>query len=180
MNSIKKNPTTFNVESNIRKELTWVTPNIRSFSLKLTGNKSDANDLFQETVLRIICNAEKFKNNTNFKAWAMTIMRNLFINDYRRKRIQATNFDSTSNNFYLNSGYYSIENKGETKMAYKELLKMVSGLPEIFQRPFWMSYTGYKYQEISEELNTPVGTIKSRIFFARRKLQTMYQQKEIS
>lgn len=155
--------------------LTTVSQSLRAFSLKLTGNESDANDLYQDTALRIIANAEKFQPNTNFKAWAVTIMRNIFINNYRKKIRRGTILDQTPNNYYLNSGDRTIENDGEMRMAYKELLRMVSALPEEFKRPFWMAYKGFKYDEIAQELDAPLGTIKSRIFFARRKLQKMYQ-----
>ncbi|TAK35628.1 MAG: RNA polymerase sigma factor, partial [Saprospiraceae bacterium] len=96
-------------------------------------------------------------------------------NNYRKKMRRGTILDQTPNNYYLNSGDRVIENDGETQMAYKQLLRMVSALPEEFKRPFWMAYKGYKYDEIAEQLNAPLGTIKSRIFFARRKLQKMYE-----
>ena len=162
------------MENNIRIRLKEIEHFLLAFSLKLTRNEFDKNDLYQDTILRIIVNAEKFAPGTNFKAWASTIMRNIFINNYRKKKRQPTNFDFTVNDSYLNSGRNAIENNGETKMAYKELLQMVSRLPEVFKRPFWMLYQGYKYQEIAEEMNAPVGTIKSRIFFARKKLKEIY------
>jgi len=163
------------MEENIRFQLNNVSHSLRAFSLKLTGNETDANDLYQDTALRIIANADKFQVDTNFKAWAVTIMRNIFINNYRKKMRRGTILDQTPNNYYLNSGDRSIENDGEMQMAYKELLRMVSVLPEEFKRPFWMAYKGYKYDEIAEQLDAPLGTIKSRIFFARRKLQKMYE-----
>lgn len=159
----------------IHNQLDQVSPSLRAFSLKLTGNETDAYDLYQDTALRIISNADKYQQGTNFKAWAVTIMRNIFINNYRKKVRRGTILDQTPNNYYLNSGGQAIENDGETRMAYKELLRMVSALPEDFKRPFWMAYKGYKYDEIAEELDAPLGTIKSRIFFARRKLQKMYE-----
>jgi RNA polymerase sigma-70 factor (ECF subfamily) len=160
----------------IHFQLDKVSPSLRAFSLKLTGNESDANDLYQDTALRIISNADKYQPDTNFKAWAVTIMRNIFINNYRKKIRRGTILDQTPNNYYLNSGDRGIENDGEMRMAYKELLRMVSTLPEEFKRPFWMAYKGYKYDEIAEQLDAPLGTIKSRIFFARRKLQKMYEE----
>ncbi|MFQ5446498.1 MAG: RNA polymerase sigma factor [Saprospiraceae bacterium] len=163
------------MESNIHNLLDNVSPSLRAFSLKLAGNEVDANDLYQDTAYRIISNAEKYQLDTNFKAWAVTIMRNIFINNYRKKIRRSTILDQTPNNYYLNSGDRTIENDGETRMAYKELLRMVSALPEEFKRPFWMAYKGYKYDEIAEQLDAPLGTIKSRIFFARRKLQKMYE-----
>ena len=160
---------------NIYELIESVSNSLRAFSLKLTGNEQDANDLYQDTSLRIISNADKFRPGTNFKAWAVTIMRNIFINNYRKKMRRGTILDQTPNNYYLNSGDKDIINDGEGNAAYKELLKMVSDLPEEFKRPFWMAYKGYKYDEIAEQLNAPLGTIKSRIFFARKKLKKAYE-----
>lgn len=162
-------------KNKIYSQLEEIKNSLWAFSLKLTGDETDARDLYQDTALRIISNADKYQTGTNFKAWAVTIMRNIFINNYRKKVRRGTILDQTPNNYYINSGGQTIENDGETRMAYKELLKMVSALPEDFKRPFWMAYKGYKYDEIAEELDAPLGTIKSRIFFARRKLQKMYE-----
>lgn len=160
----------------IYKLLEEVEPTLRAFALKLTGNEQDANDLYQDTAYRIMSNAEKFKPNTNFKAWAVTIMRNIFINNYRKKVRRGVILDQTPNNYYINSGDRTVENDAEMNISYRDLLKLVSKLPEDFKRPFWMAYKGYKYDEIAEELNAPLGTIKSRIFFARRKLRKMYEE----
>jgi RNA polymerase sigma-70 factor (ECF subfamily) len=159
----------------IYEQLESISGSLRAFSLKLTGNVADADDLYQDTALRIMSNADKYQEGTNFKAWAVTIMRNIFINNYRKKVRRGTILDQTPNNYYINSGDVSVNNDGETNAAYKELLKMVSSLPDEFKRPFWMAYKGYKYDEIAEKLDAPLGTIKSRIFFARRKLRKMYE-----
>ena len=82
--------------------------------------------------------------------------------------------DQTPNNYYLNSGGNAVGNDGEGDMNYNELMKMVDVLPDDFRKPFMMAYQGFKYDEIAEELDSPLGTIKSRIFFARKKLQKMY------
>jgi RNA polymerase sigma factor (sigma-70 family) len=161
--------------TSIYEQLDKVNNSLRAFSIKLTGNQTDAYDLYQDTALRIISNADKFKPDTNFKAWAVTIMRNIFINNYRKKMRRGTILDQTPNNYYINSGENVIENAGISDASYKELLRMVSQLPEEFKRPFWMAFKGYKYDEIAEELDAPLGTIKSRIFFARRKLRKMYK-----
>jgi RNA polymerase sigma-70 factor (ECF subfamily) len=159
----------------IHDQLATISNSLRAFSLKLTGNNADADDLYQDTALRIMANADKYREGTNFKAWAVTIMRNIFINNYRKKVRRGTILDQTPNNYYINSGDVSVSNEGEMIASYKELLKMVSSLPDEFKRPFWMAYKGYKYDEIAEELDAPLGTIKSRIFFARRKLRKMYE-----
>lgn len=168
------------MEATIYQLLENVSPSLRAFSMKLTANEVDANDLYQDTAYRIMSNAEKYQPNTNFKAWAVTIMRNIFINNYRKKVRRGVILDQTPNNYYLNSGDRVIQNEGESNMAYKELLRMVNALPDEFKQPFWMAYKGYKYDEIAEQLNAPLGTIKSRIFFARRKLQKMYENRGLA
>lgn len=161
--------------SQIYQQLEEITPSLRAFAMSLTMNENDAEDLYQDTAFRILANTEKFEHGTNFKAWSVTIMRNIFINNYRKKMRRNTILDQTPNNYYINSSGRAIENDGETKIAYKDLLRMVSQLPEDFKKPFWMAYKGFKYDEIAEELGAPLGTIKSRIFFARRKLMKMYE-----
>lgn len=165
------------IQNQIQEQLDAISGSLRAFSLKLTGNMSDAEDLYQDTALRIITNAEKYRQGTNFKAWAVTIMRNIFINNYRKKVRRNMIIDQTPNNYYLNSGDKTVVNEGESNVAFKELLSMVDRLPEDFRKPFMMAYKGYKYEEIANELDSPLGTIKSRIFFARKKLQKMYNER---
>lgn len=165
------------MQNQMQEQLDSISSSLRAFSLKLTGNTVDAEDLYQDTAVRIITNAEKYKQGTNFKAWAVTIMRNIFINNYRKKMRRNMIIDQTPNNYYLNSGNETVVNEGESQVAYGELIEMVDRLPEDFKKPFMMAYKGFKYEEIAEELDSPLGTIKSRIFFARKKLQKMYRNK---
>ncbi|MEL7119417.1 MAG: RNA polymerase sigma factor [Bacteroidota bacterium] len=164
------------LQNQIYDQLDHISSSLRAFSLKLTGNSVDAEDLYQDTAVRIITNADKYNPGTNFKAWAVTIMRNIFINNYRKKMRRNMIIDQTPNNYYLNSGDKTVSNEGETNVAFGELVSMVDALPEDFKRPFMMAYQGYKYEEIADELGAPLGTIKSRIFFARKKLQAMYKK----
>ncbi len=165
---------TLALQGQIYEQLDSISQSLRAFSLKLTGNSVDAEDLYQDTALRIINNADKYRPNTNFKAWAVTIMRNIFINNYRKRVRRGVLLDQTPNNYYINSGESIVDNDGEHDVSFNELMKMVDSLPDDFRVPFWMAYEGYKYDEIAEELGAPLGTIKSRIFFARKKLQRMY------
>lgn len=165
------------MQNQMQDQLDKISGSLRAFSLKLTGNTVDAEDLYQDTAVRIITNAEKYRQGTNFKAWAVTIMRNIFINNYRKKMRRNMIIDQTPNNYYLNSGNETVINEGESQVAYGELIEMVDRLPEDFKKPFMMAYKGYKYEEIADELGSPLGTIKSRIFFARKKLQKMYRNK---
>lgn len=164
------------IQNQIQEQLDAISNSLKAFSMKLTGNSDDAEDLYQDTALRIITNADKYNQGTNFKAWAVTIMRNIFINNYRKKMRRNLIVDQTPNNYYIDSGDRPVDNDGEAQVAFKELTAMVDALPDDFRIPFMMAYQGYKYDEIAEELDSPLGTIKSRIFFARRKLQKMYEE----
>ena len=144
---------------------------LQSFAYNLTKNMEDAKDLFQETAYRAITNRDKFRDGTNFKAWTFTIMKNIFINNYRKKVKSNTIVDGTDNQFYINSMAISTPNRAESEIMMQELNQMVVELDENIQVPFVMHYQGFKYQEIADDLKLPLGTVKSRIFFARKELK---------
>ena len=146
---------------------------LQSFAYNLTKNTEDAKDLFQETAFRAMTNRDKFRPGTNLKAWLFTIMKNIFINNYRKKAKANTIMDSTDNLYYLNSGKQSIANGAESNIMMEELIQMVSGLDDSIRIPFLMHYQGFKYQEIADHLDLPLGTVKSRIFFARKELKEL-------
>ncbi len=150
-----------------------LTTALRSFSYNLTKNDEDAKDLYQETAFRAMTNRDKFRPGTNFKAWCYTIMKNIFINNYRKKIKRNTILDSTDNDFYINSGSNSVSNQAGSNIMMKELNRMVESLDVSIKDPFVMHFEGFKYQEIADKLNLPLGTVKSRIFFARKALKDM-------
>ncbi|MEZ4967943.1 MAG: RNA polymerase sigma factor, partial [Saprospiraceae bacterium] len=144
---------------------------LHSFAYNLTKNSEDAKDLYQETAYRALFNRDKFQPGTNFKAWMFTIMKNIFINNYRKKVKANTILDTTDNQYYINSGNHSTSNAAEGEIMLKELNAMVSALDDSIRVPFMMHFEGFKYQEIADELQLPLGTVKSRIFFARKELK---------
>ncbi|MBL7792555.1 MAG: sigma-70 family RNA polymerase sigma factor, partial [Saprospiraceae bacterium] len=109
-------------KNQIQEQLERISSSLRAFSLKLTGNSDDAEDLYQDTALRIITNADKYHQGTNFKAWAVTIMRNIFINNYRKRVRRSLIIDQTPNNYYLNLGNDGVGNEGETSVTIAELM----------------------------------------------------------
>ncbi len=147
---------------------------LQSFALGLTKNMDDARDLFQETVFKALKNKDKFSMGTNFKAWIMTLMRNTFINEYRRKKRHNVTH-AASDSFYFESSKDNTPNRnmGTSNLEMEELNKMMDSIEEKLRKPFQMYYIGLSYQEISDELEVPLGTIKSRIFFARKELQAL-------
>lgn len=144
---------------------------LKPFAVNLTRDTEAANDLYQETLYKALANRDKYNVGTNIKAWLFTIMRNIFINNYRRKAKQKTIFDSTPNEFLINQRQATVANTAESGMRMKEIQEAIRQLPEIFRTPFVLYFEGYKYNEIAELLNEPLGTIKSRIHFARKLLK---------
>jgi RNA polymerase sigma-70 factor (ECF subfamily) len=98
-------------------------------------------------------------------------MRNIFINNYRRKSKQQVIFDDSPNDFLLNIQQGAVANEAIATLNMKEVQEAIYQLPEIFKTPFLLNFDGYKYNEIAEMLEEPLGTIKSRIHFARRLLK---------
>ena len=144
---------------------------LRPFAITLTRDSETAKDLFQETMFRALANREKYNVGTNIKAWLYTIMRNIFINNYRRKSKQNTVFDNTPNDFLLDFNQVTTANTAVSNINMKEVHAAIFNLPEIFKNPFQLYFEGYKYHEIAEILTEPLGTIKSRIHFARKLLK---------
>jgi RNA polymerase sigma factor (sigma-70 family) len=144
---------------------------LKPFAITLTRDHESAKDLVQETMYKAIVNREKYNNGTNIKAWLYTIMRNIFINNYRKKTKQQVIFDSSSNDFLLDYNQSAISNLAESNMRLKEIQTAIYYLPSIFKQPFLLYFDGYKYHEIAGILHEPLGTIKSRIHFARKLLK---------
>lgn len=144
---------------------------LRPFAITLTRDQETAKDLFQETLFRALANKEKYNVGTNIKAWLYTIMRNIFINNYRRKARQNTVLDSTPNEFLLDYNQSIANNGAEATLQLKEIQQSIHQLPEIFKKPFLLYFDGFKYHEIAGMLKEPLGTIKSRIHFARKLLK---------
>ena len=143
---------------------------LKNFALSLTHNADDALDLLQDTYLKAITYRERFEDSTNLRAWLFTIMKNTFINSYRRavktKQIIQTNADIAMNRAFKNN-YQDIT---ESRLAAKDILHKIEKLDDQYKIPFTRYYTGFKYEEIAHEMQLPLGTVKSRIFLARKQL----------
>ena len=157
--------------SNFTQNLLGMQSELRRFALKLTADTEDADDLLQETSLKALDNEDKYTPDTNFKGWMYTIMRNIFINNYRKTVRDQTFVDQTENLFHLNlpqdSGFESTEGNYDLK----EIRRIVHELPKEYRVPFSMYVSGFKYRERAVKLGLPIGTVKSRIFFTRQRLQ---------
>ena len=145
--------------------------NMLNFAYILTSNRDDAYDLLQDTTLKVLDNKDKYVDNVNFKGWVFTIMRNLFINNYRKIVRSGTVLDLTEDLYHLNLPQNSGYESPEGSLASKEITAIIESFEDSYKVPFSMHVAGYKYAEIAEHTGLPLGTVKSRIFFARQRLQ---------
>ncbi|MBK8847198.1 MAG: RNA polymerase sigma factor [Bacteroidetes bacterium] len=142
-----------------------------NFALKLTENSDDAQDLLHDTLYKAMINEDKFMVGTNLKGWLFTIMKNIFINNYRRNKNSSVQSDNTENQYYINNYSYSETNQALSRLEFKDVHNAVQLLTDNLKIPFMMSFKGYKYEEIAAYLHIPLGTVKIRIHSARKKLK---------
>jgi RNA polymerase sigma factor (sigma-70 family) len=140
------------------------------FAYNLTEDKEDAKDLLQDTFLKALNYCDHFAYDSNFKAWIYTIMKNIFINNYNRTARYHKYSHQIKEELCHNYRHTSDYDCPDTVLTTKELEKTLETLDENLKMPFKMFYEGFKYKEIAETLDLKLGTVKSRIFFARKKL----------
>ncbi|MTI29707.1 RNA polymerase sigma factor [Xanthovirga aplysinae] len=155
-------------------QLEKTTKSLKPFALKLTNDIDEAKDLMQETVLKAYKNREKFSEGTNLKIWLYTIMKNIFISNYRRMIRRTKNLQN------LNIGASSTENIVFISFAVNDIQNVINQLSEVQRVPFMLHFHGFKYHEIAEQLQIPIGTVKNRIHLARKELKIKLRTKEHS
>ncbi len=158
--------TEFNVQ------LSTLRPTLKAFTRRFTNNREESNDLVQDTLLKALTYRSKFREDTNLKGWLFTIMRNTFINNYRKNQRAKTSHDDTKELYYLNVEDTHTFSSPGSSFEYKDIWNNVNALREELLTPFKMHTSGYKYHEIAEHLNIPIGTVKNRIFHARKEIQS--------
>ncbi len=151
---------------NLSNSIADYSNDLKPFALKLTKDSEAANDLVQDTVVKALRYQKSYKEGTNLKGWLYTIMRNTFINAYRSKVRKNTWLESSENLSKISNQLDF--NTAEYEIFKQEVMTKLTGLNSDLRLPIMMLYQGYKYEEIAAKLNTPVGTIKSRVFIARR------------
>lgn len=164
---------TLNYSCSFEDKLIALQNNMMNFALTLTSDEEDAKDLIQETTLKVLHNREKYYENINFKGWVFTIMHNIFVNHYRRIVRNQTVIDKTENLYHLNMPQSSGFDSPESSFTVSEIIKVINRFSDEYKNPFLMHVLGFKYDEIAKGLCLPIGTVKSRIFFARKRLQEL-------
>ena len=141
------------------------------FTRRFTSNREESEDLVQETILKALTYRDKFKPNTNLKGWLYTIMKNTFINGYRKAKRSKTVHDDSEGSYYLNVEDKYTFNNPESTSRYNDITEKISKIKDAYKEPFQLYVAGFKYHEIAVKLEIPVGTVKNRIFHARQELQ---------
>ncbi len=156
------------------KEFGLILDNQKDFliqlALKLTKQMDDAEDLRQDTYFKAIKNVDKYEQGTNLKGWLYTIMRNTFINNYRKKKNQNTFVDETDNGYFIDQGINNRVEQADHNVDQDYIMRQIDSVDKNYVEAFMMHFNGYKYEEIAEILDIPLGTVKSRIFLARKKM----------
>ncbi len=148
---------------------------LKQLALKLTRQLDEAEDLIQDTMLKAIKNKDKYRVGTNLKGWLYTIMKNTFINNYRKKKNRNTFIDETENKYFLNSQESSKSDHADSSVDHQYIMDQIATIDKNYVDAFMMHFNGYKYEEISDILEIPLGTVKSRIFLARKKMMEKLQ-----
>ncbi len=159
-------------------QITNLQNHLNYFAFSLTKNDDDAKDLVQDTLLKAITNKDKFDDDTNLKAWTYTIMKNTFINAYRRKIKTNTMIDYTDDTYFINSSIMNNYTPTDNNYSIKEIVKSIKEIKFDQRKPFEMHVAGFKYKEIADNMNISIGTVKSRIFFTRKKLMERLKEYE--
>ena len=162
--------------SYFRNKLLGLQDYMKNFARSLTKDEADAEDLTQDTTLRVLNNYDKFVDNVNFKGWVLKIMRNIFINNYRRVLRSQTVVEQDIDLYHLESTTESSIETPESACRLQEITKAIGELNDELRVPFTMYVSGYRYNEIADALGIPLGTVKSRIFFARQALKTKIEE----
>jgi len=152
-------------------QISSLRPTLRTFTRRFTNDREESQDLVQDTLLKALMYRDKFREETNLKGWLFTIMRNTFINNYRKSQRAKTSNDATKDLYFLNVEDTHTFNRPEGSVEFKEVWKNVNDLKDELLIPFKMHTTGYKYHEIADHLQIPIGTVKNRIFHARKEIQ---------
>ncbi len=159
----------------IEERIIGLQDNMMNFALSLTANRDDAEDLLQDTTLKVLNNQEKFVDNINFKGWVLTVMRNIFINNYHKVVRKQTMIDKDADLYNLDMVNESGFDSPDGSYNLSEINNAIENLSDELRIPFSLYLSGYKYQEIADKIGIPIGTVKSRIFFSRKELQEVLE-----
>ena len=152
---------------------------LRNFARKLANSSADAEDLFQEATLKAFRGMHTFKQGNSFKSWAFTILKNTFVTKYHKRKKRNMVSTAVEDLAFAIDVQHSIRNNALSNIRLQEIYDCIEDLSGKSKRPFLMYVNGYQYNEIADALHIPIGTVKSRINYARTKLKSALSNKGI-
>ncbi len=155
------------------EELIALEGKLRSYAYLLFPQREDAEDLIQETLLKALENRERYNENVNFKGWLYTIMHNIFINICKSKRYCMFLSLSDGN---VGAEMARAMEFADDEYSFKEVCQVIDELPENLRVVVSMRLKGFKYLEIANRTGIPIGLVKSRIFYGKKKLKEMLDE----
>ncbi len=157
----------------VQQQLLNLQDKLYRHAVGITGNVDDAKDLLQETSLQVLNKEEKYTADTNFKAWVFTLMKNVFINNYRRSAIEQRILkENITTSFFAADDQVSLF-CDDIDVSISDLRQAIMKLEDKYKNPISLLLAGYSYQEISDKTGISVGTLKSRAFEGRKKLRNI-------
>jgi RNA polymerase sigma-70 factor (ECF subfamily) len=151
-------------------QLIDIEKSLMKFAYRLTSKKEDAKDLVQDTFLKALSRKDKYVDNEKFKSWAFTIMKNTFVDNYRRSSNQSTGREVSYESMFKNQIYPVASDDPVSTFTTLEIFQNIEQLKDKLRIPLKMYVNGYKYSEIASELQLKIGTVKNRIFLSRKQL----------
>lgn len=159
-----------------QNQLIDLQPSLMKYAHRLRLGSDDAKDLVQETFLKVLLNKDKFVDKGYLKAWTYTVMKNTFINNYRRAMSGKINSEISDATLFIHHRKAPNEDSPDSVYSHKEITNCIQEMNQKLRVPFQMYLDGYKYKEIADTINLKLGTVKFRIFQARQVLMAKMQK----